>query len=61
MRTASASTTEQWLISFEEADGPLEVSWGKAAAQVREEAARHQSEHEAKGREVFERFAAQLR
>jgi GMP synthase (glutamine-hydrolysing) len=52
---------EQWLISFEEADGPLEVSWGKDAAQVREEAARHQSEHEAKGREVFERFAAQLR
>ena len=49
---------EQWLDSFEGADGPLETSWGKTAEAVREEADRFQAEHEVKGRAVFARFAA---
>ena len=49
---------ETWVDAFERADGPLEGSWGKPAVVVREEAERFQAEHEAKGREVFTRFAA---
>ena len=49
---------EQWLVSFEQADGPLETSWGKSAEAVREEADRFQADHEMKGRAVFARFAA---
>ncbi len=49
---------EQWLVSFERADGPLETSWGKSAETVREEADRFQADHEMKGRAVFARFAA---
>ena len=49
---------EQWLVSFERADGPLETSWGKSAEAVREEADRFQADHEMKGRAVFARFAA---
>ena len=49
---------EQWLVSFEGADGPLEGSWGKAAETVRQEADRFQADHEVKGRAVFARFAA---
>jgi GMP synthase (glutamine-hydrolysing) len=48
---------ELWLDMFERADGPLESSWGKASGRVREEADRHLSDHESKGREVFTRFA----
>lgn len=49
---------EGWLVSFEQAGGPLDASWGKAAASVREEADRYQDQHEVKGRAVFARFAA---
>ena len=49
---------EQWLVSFEGADGPLDVSWGKTAEAVRREADRFQADHEMKGRAVFARFAA---
>lgn len=49
---------EMWLGSFEQADGPLETSWGKAGSAVRAEAERFQEQHETKGREVFTRFAS---
>ncbi len=48
---------EMWLGAFEQADGPLETSWGKPARQIRREAAQLQDQHETKGREVFTRFA----
>lgn len=48
---------DMWLGSFEQADGPLERSWGKSAQRIRDEASRLQDRHEAKGREVFTRFA----
>ena len=44
--------------SFEQADGPLETAWGKAASVVREEAGRYQQRHEELGRAVFGRFAS---
>jgi GMP synthase (glutamine-hydrolysing) len=49
---------EQWLASFERAEGPLDASWGKAAVAIRDEADRFQADHEAKGRAVFARFAS---
>jgi GMP synthase (glutamine-hydrolysing) len=48
---------EMWLGSFEQADGGLESTWGKASATIRAEADRFQAMHETKGREVFTRFA----
>lgn len=35
----------------------LEEVWGKSAARIREEAARHLAAHEARGAEIFARFA----
>lgn len=46
-----------WLNVFERDDGPLEASWGKSAAAIRDEADRHLAAHEQRGSEVFERFA----
>lgn len=46
-----------WLEGFEKADGPLESSWGKSAATIREEADRYLEAHERRGAEVFTRFA----
>ncbi len=48
---------EMWVGSFEQADGGLESTWGKAGATIRAEADRFQATHETKGREVFTRFA----
>jgi GMP synthase (glutamine-hydrolysing) len=44
-----------WLKEFAR-EGDLEADWGKSEATVRAEAQRHIVEHEARGREVFERF-----
>ena len=52
------SEIDMWLGVFEQADGPLETSWGKAGSTVRAEADRLQDRHEELGREVFARFAA---
>jgi GMP synthase (glutamine-hydrolysing) len=51
-----AAELEQWL---DEASSvmDLEAVWGKSAAEVRAEARRHMSAHEAKGAEMFARFA----
>lgn len=46
-----------WLDTFEQQDGPLETSWGKSAAAIRDEADRHLEAHERRGTEVFTRFA----
>ena len=46
-----------WLDAFEREDGPLEASWGKSAATIREEADRYLAAHERRGSELFERFA----
>jgi hypothetical protein len=35
----------------------LKEVWGKSAHEIRDEAARHLADHEAKGSEVFARFA----
>lgn len=48
---------ELWLDTFEKADGPLESSWGKSAATIRDEADRYLEAHERRGAEVFTRFA----
>jgi GMP synthase (glutamine-hydrolysing) len=48
---------DMWLDAFERADGPLESSWGKSAATIREEADRYLQAHERRGAEVFTRFA----
>lgn len=48
---------DEWLDVFEREDGPLEASWGKSAAAIRDEADRHLAGHERRGTEVFERFA----
>jgi GMP synthase (glutamine-hydrolysing) len=49
------SELEFWLEAFA-AEGDLKVEWGKSLEQVRDEAGRFISEHESRGREVFERF-----
>jgi GMP synthase-like glutamine amidotransferase len=49
---------ETWIEVFEATAGPLEPAWGKSPAALRAEADRSQAEHEARGREVFARFAA---
>jgi GMP synthase-like glutamine amidotransferase len=46
-----------WLDAFEREDGPLESSWGKSASTIRAEADRYLAAHEARGSEVFTRFA----
>ncbi len=48
---------DMWLDAFEEQDGPLETSWGKSAAAIRDEADRYLEAHEHRGTEVFARFA----
>jgi GMP synthase-like glutamine amidotransferase len=52
------SEIDTWLGAFEQADGPLETTWGKAGSTVRAEADQLQDRHEELGREVFARFAA---
>jgi GMP synthase (glutamine-hydrolysing) len=51
-----AAELEQWL---EEASGVMDLQevWGKSAAEIRAEAGRHMAAHEAKGAEMFARFA----
>ena len=52
-----AAELDLWLRTYEEG-GDLEADWGKSPAQVRHEAARNLDGHEARGAEVFRRFAA---
>jgi GMP synthase (glutamine-hydrolysing) len=51
-----AAELEQWL---DEAAQVMDVKdvWGKSPAEIREEARRHMAMHEAKGTEMFARFA----
>ena len=51
-----AAELELWVTAYQ-AEGDLEADWGKSPAQVRSEAATFLSSHEAKGAEVFRRFA----
>jgi len=51
----NGSELDFWLNEFARS-GNLETDWGKSEATVRAEAERHIVEHEARGREVFERF-----
>lgn len=46
---------ELWLDGFSK-QGDLETEWGKPPERVRDEMASFITEHEARGREVFERF-----
>jgi GMP synthase (glutamine-hydrolysing) len=47
---------ELWLAEFT-SQGDLEAEWGKAPERVVEEMDRFIADHEARGREIFERFA----
>ncbi len=49
-----------WLDAFS-AEGDLEATWGKSAAEVRREADQHMAAHEARGAETFRRFAEVVR
>ena len=49
------SELEFWLQEFTKV-GDLASEWGKSSEQVRDEAERFMTEHESRGREVFERF-----
>jgi GMP synthase (glutamine-hydrolysing) len=51
-----AAELELWLDEASQVMD-LEDVWGKSPAEIRLEAARHMSEHEAKGTEMFARFA----
>jgi GMP synthase (glutamine-hydrolysing) len=51
-----AAGMRAWTAAAE-ADGDLEATWGKSAATLRSEAKRHMAAHEARGRELFRRFA----
>jgi GMP synthase (glutamine-hydrolysing) len=46
-----------WLNEFAN-EGDLQSDWGKSESEVRREAARYIADHEARGREVFMRFAS---
>lgn len=48
---------DYWLNEFAK-EGDLRSDWGKSEAEVRREAARYIADHEARGREVFTRFAS---
>lgn len=50
-----AAELELWLDEVRDVD--LENEWGKSHDQMRAEAATHMAEHEAKGSEMFARFA----
>ena len=56
-----AAEIELWLTEFSEAGGDIAGDWGKTNEQVRDEAARFVSTHEAKGRETFRAFVEQVR
>jgi GMP synthase (glutamine-hydrolysing) len=51
-----AAELELWLDEAS-AEMDLEAVWGKSAADVRREAAQHMAAHEARGTEMFARFA----
>jgi len=51
----NGSELDFWLNEFAR-EGNLEADWGKSEEVVRREADRYIAEHEARGREVFERF-----
>ncbi|HEX6399178.1 MAG TPA: type 1 glutamine amidotransferase [Actinomycetota bacterium] len=51
----NGSELDFWLNEFAR-EGDLRADWGKSEDQVRAEADRYMVEHEARGREVFERF-----
>jgi GMP synthase (glutamine-hydrolysing) len=55
-----AAELDLWLRTYQQ-EGDLEADWGKSPAQVRDEASRHLSGHEARGRELFRRFAGVAR
>lgn len=50
-----------WWLDIADADGHLEVGWGKSAEEIRAEAARHMPAQEERGREIFRRFAEVVR
>jgi len=50
-----------WWLEIADADGRLEAEWGKSADRIRAEAERHMPAQEARGREIFRRFAEVVR
>jgi GMP synthase (glutamine-hydrolysing) len=51
----NAAELDFWLREFAQ-EGDLRADWGKSEEDVRREAERFMPDHEARGREVFERF-----
>jgi GMP synthase-like glutamine amidotransferase len=51
-----AAEVDLWLDNYQ-AHGDLLAEWGKTPDTVRAESERHIATHEAKGRDVFRRFA----
>jgi GMP synthase-like glutamine amidotransferase len=49
-----------WWIDMADDEADLEAKWGKSAGQMRTESDLHIRDHEARGRELFRRFAREV-